>query len=152
MADLALNTKQYITLMRAMSLAITLDDHIARIRGDKADAELVELANSIMDKADDFGMSYPEDKPEGEHWTDEMFNDADDGLHALVEDEFWHILAERLAQAEHTKTCTKAEGEQKASHGSRRGKGTRHVNFSPKHKLADRNSANASHYHDFKGE
>lgn len=111
MADISLNTKQYITLMRAMALAVTLDDHIARIRGDKADAELVELANSLMDKADDFGMSYPEDKPEGEHWTDEMFNDADDGLHALIEDEFWHILAERLAQAEHTKTCTKTEGE-----------------------------------------
>jgi hypothetical protein len=43
-------------------------------------------------------------------------------------------------------------GKQEASHGSRRGKGTRHVNFSPEHKLADRNSANASHYHDFKRE
>jgi hypothetical protein len=45
-----------------------------------------------------------------------------------------------------------AGSEQQASHGSRRGKGTRHVNFSPEHKLADRNSANASHYHDFKRE
>ena len=45
-----------------------------------------------------------------------------------------------------------AGGEQQASHGSRRGKGTRHFNYSPKAQAADWISANASHYHDFKGE
>lgn len=111
MAELQLNTKQYLTLMRAVASAMTLDDHIAEIRGDKVDKELSALWETLMDRADDFGMSFPDDKEVGEHWGDGMFHEADEDLHALMDDEFWHLLAERLSEAAHAKTCDKKEGE-----------------------------------------
>lgn len=111
MADITLNTKQYLTLMRAMAAAMTLDDHVAEMRDDKPDRETSELWESLIAKADDFGMSFPEDKEVGEHWGDIAFNEADEDLHALIDDEFWHLLAERLAEAAHAKSCSKKEGE-----------------------------------------
>lgn len=111
MAEFSLNTKHYLTLMRAVAAAMTLDDHVAELRGDKGDRDLAELWESLMDRAEDFGMSFPEDKDAGDHWSDTMFAEADEDLHALMDDEFWHLLAERLAQAAHAKTCPKQAGE-----------------------------------------
>lgn len=111
MAELQLNTKQYLVLMRAVAAAMTLDEHVAEIRGDKGDKELAGLWEQLMDRADDFGMSFPDEKELGEHWGDVAFTEADEDLHALIDDEFWHLLAERLSEAAHAKSCTKNEGE-----------------------------------------
>lgn len=110
MADLSLNTKQYLDIMRSIAAAMTLDDHVAGAKDAKPNKDLSLLWDFFMNKADDFGMSYPEDKAEGEHWGDEMFMESDEDLHILLEDEFWHILAGRMAEAQHAKACEKAAG------------------------------------------
>lgn len=111
MADISLNTKQYLTLMRAVGAALTLNEHVAEVRDEKPDAELAELWERLMDRADDFGMSFPDDKEPGDHWGDVACAEADEDLHELMDDEFWHLLAERLAEAAHAKECNKPKGE-----------------------------------------
>lgn len=111
MADISLNTKQYLTLMRAVAAAVTLDEHVAEVRDGKGDKDLLELWERLMDRADDFGMSFPDDKEPGDHWGDVAFAEADEDLHELIDDEFWHLLAERISEAQHAKTCSKPTGE-----------------------------------------
>ncbi len=111
MADLTLHTKHYLSLTRAVAAAIVLDEHVARLRGDKLDEELAELWEQLMDRAEDFGMTFPPDTQDEDHWTDAFFDDADAALHAVAEDEFWPLLAERLAERDHAKECDKKEGE-----------------------------------------
>lgn len=111
MADVTLNTKQYLILMRSVAAAMVLDEHVSAIRGDELDADLAQIWEDMMDKTEDFGMTFPPEGEEEDHWSDIMFSDADDNLHAVVDDEFLPLLASRLAERDHTAGCTKVEGE-----------------------------------------
>lgn len=103
MADLKLTTKQYIALMRAVAAAMTLDEHVAE-QG-KSDAELTELWEGLMDRAEDFGMSFPPEDTNERHWSDDMFAEADDTLHEFMDAEFLHLLSTKLAGEEHARQC-----------------------------------------------
>lgn len=111
MAEITLNTKQYLVLTKAVAAAMVLDKHVADIRGDKLNADFSDLWESLMDRAEDFGMTFPPETQEEDHWSDSLFDDADADLHSVVDDEFWHLLADRLAERDHAKTCEKKEGE-----------------------------------------
>lgn len=111
MAELTLTAKQYLILMRSVAAGMVLDEHVSAIRGDQLDADLAEIWETLMDKAEDFGMSFPTEENKDSHWSDIMFSDADDSLHAIVDDEFYHLLSQHLSERDHAKTCPKAEGE-----------------------------------------
>lgn len=111
MAELKLNTKQYLAITKSVAAAMVLDKHVAELRNDKLSEELSDLWEMLMDRAEDFGMTFPPETEVEDHWSDTLFEDADSDLHTVVDDEFWHLLADRLAERDHSKTCPKAEGE-----------------------------------------
>lgn len=109
MAEISLTTKQYLSVMRAIAYATEIEGHLADIREQKPDEELHDLWKTMMGHAEDFGLSFPEEKEEGEHWGDVAFHETHDDVHELLDSEFWTVLAEQLAEAEHIRDCTKPE-------------------------------------------
>lgn len=111
MADVKLTTKQYLAVMRSIAAAMTLEEHTSGGHGHdhEGDGELAELWDGLMDRAEDFGMSFPPEDVEAKHWSDDMFKEADDSLHEFVEAEFTHLLADRLAAEGHYRECLRSE-------------------------------------------
>ncbi|MBP9827890.1 hypothetical protein KBC55_01925 [Patescibacteria group bacterium] len=105
MPHLDLNAKQYLVLLRSLSTARQLTEHIADLTDAKTDGEYQALFERLMESADDFGLSYPTKENEETHWSHELQEEVHDDLHAYVDAELNESISQDLAFGEHAASC-----------------------------------------------
>jgi len=109
MPHLEITTKQLLTIMRGLSTARQLSEHIADLTDAKADGEYQQVWESLMEKVEDFGLSLPQGQEE--HWSQQLEEEVHDDLHTYVDAELDEAIAQDLAFGEHAATCTDASHE-----------------------------------------
>lgn len=117
MPQLDLNAKQYLVLLRSLSTARQLTEHIADLTDAKVDSEYQALYEKLMESADDFGLSYPTQENQEEHWSNELEEEVHDDLHTYVDAELNESIAQDLAYGEHVANCTDESHESETCRG-----------------------------------
>lgn len=90
MGIIELNTRQYTELMRSVTMAMVVNEHLANLRGEKPDAEIMDLWEDLLDHAEEFGMSFPPEDIKAAHWTNDLIAEADDTVHDLLDVAYAH--------------------------------------------------------------
>ncbi len=117
MSQLDLNAKQYLILLRSLSTARQLTEHIADLTDAKIDGEYQALFDRLLESADDFGLSLPTSENQETHWSHELEEEVHDDLHEYVDAELNESIAQDLAFGEHAATCADESHENETCRG-----------------------------------